>query len=64
MEGFLLVLLGIGFLLVLSSLKVIDQYERGIVLTLGSYSYTLQPGLRIIIPIIAQMIIVKILFIF
>ncbi|KKQ51916.1 hypothetical protein A2865_01130 [Candidatus Woesebacteria bacterium RIFCSPHIGHO2_01_FULL_39_17] len=56
MEGFLLVLLGIGFLLVLSSLKVIDQYERGIVLTLGSYSYTLQPGLRIIIPIIQRVI--------
>src|SRR3990172_8495287 len=56
MEGFLLVLLGIGFLLVLSSLKVIDQYERGIVLRLGSYSYTLQPGLRIIIPIIQRVI--------
>src|SRR3989337_3590357 len=56
MEGFLLVLLGIGFLLVLSSLKVIDQYERGIVLTLGSYSYTLEPGLRIIIPIIQRVI--------
>ena len=65
MEGFLLVLLGIGFLLVLSSLKVIDQYERGIVLTLGSYSYTLQPGLRIIIPIIITVMfaIVGILFI-
>src|SRR3989344_1884260 len=56
MEGFLLVLLGIGFLLLLSSLKVIDQYERGIVLTLGSYSYTLEPGLRLIVPIIQRVI--------
>ena len=56
MEGFLLVLLGIGFLLLLSSLKVIDQYERGIVLTLGSYSYTLQPGLRLLVPIIQRLI--------
>src|SRR3989337_3143482 len=56
MEGFVLVSLGIGFVLVLSSLKVIDQYERGIVLTLGSYSYTLEPGLRIIIPIIQRVI--------
>src|SRR3972149_83590 len=56
MGGFLLVLLGIGFLLVLSSLKVIDQYERGIVLTLGSYSYTLQPGLKILIPIVQRII--------
>src|SRR4030067_696676 len=56
MAGFLLAILGIGFLLLLSSLKVIDQYERGIVLTLGSYSYTLQPGLRMIIPIIQRVI--------
>src|SRR3990170_4456167 len=56
MEGFLLVLLAIGFLLLLSSLKVIDQYERGIVLTLGSYSYTLQPGLKIVVPIIQRLI--------
>lgn len=51
-----MVLLGVGFFLLLSSLKVIDQYERGIVLTLGSYSYTLEPGLRIIIPIIQRVI--------
>src|SRR3989344_649942 len=56
MGGFLLVILGIGFLLLLSSLKVIDQYERGIVLTLGSYSYTLQPGLRLLVPIIQRLI--------
>lgn len=31
-------------------LIIIDQYERGIVLTLGQYSYTLGPGLRIRIP--------------
>ena len=54
--GIFLPLLGIGFLLLLTSLKVIDQYERGIVLTLGSYSYTLEPGLRIIIPIIQRII--------
>ncbi|OGM12521.1 hypothetical protein A2V80_01540 [Candidatus Woesebacteria bacterium RBG_16_39_8b] len=54
--GIFLPLLGIGFLLLLSSLKIIDQYERGIVLTLGSYSYTLEPGLRIIIPIIQRII--------
>src|SRR3990170_2315583 len=56
MGGLLLILLGVGFFLLLSSLKVIDQYERGIVLTLGSYSYTLEPGLRIIIPIIQRII--------
>ncbi len=56
MGGLSLFLLFFVVLLVLSSLKVIDQYERGIVLTLGSYSYTLQPGLRIVIPIIQRLI--------
>jgi len=35
---------------------VIDQYERGIVLTLGSYSRTLGPGLNLIIPILERII--------
>lgn len=42
--------------LVLSSLKVINQYERGIVLTLGSYSYTLNPGLKVIVPVFQRVI--------
>lgn len=46
----------LGIILVLSGIKVIDQYERGIVLTLGSYSYTLEPGLRIIVPIFQRLI--------
>src|SRR4030042_6832134 len=56
MEGFILAIFIIAGLLLLSSLKIIDQYERGIVLTLGSYSYTLQPGLRIVVPIIQRVI--------
>ncbi|MBI3955206.1 slipin family protein [Candidatus Gottesmanbacteria bacterium] len=46
----------IAALLVLSGLKVIDQYERGIILTLGSYSYTLEPGLKVVVPIIQRLI--------
>ena len=56
MGPFLVIILVFIVLLLLSSLKVIDQYERGIVLTLGSYSYTLQPGLRIIIPVVQRVI--------
>ncbi len=33
-----------------------DQYERGIVLTFGRYSYTLHPGLNILIPFIQRVI--------
>ncbi|MDP3998496.1 MAG: slipin family protein [bacterium] len=52
----LLVILGFLFLLILSGIKIIDQYERGIILTLGRYSYTLDPGLRVVIPIIQRII--------
>jgi len=34
------------------SLKIISQFERGIVFTLGKYSYTLNPGLNLIVPFI------------
>lgn len=52
----ILVFVIIMVLLALSGLKVIDQYERGIVLTLGSYSYTLEPGLKVVIPIFQRLI--------
>ncbi|MBU1016564.1 MAG: slipin family protein [Patescibacteria group bacterium] len=51
-----IVLLIIFLLLILSGLKVINQYERGIVLTLGSYSYTLEPGLKVVVPIFQRLI--------
>lgn len=38
--------------IVLSSLKVVNQYERGVKFTLGKYSGIMDPGLRIVIPII------------
>lgn len=45
---YLLIAVGI---FVLSGLKVIKQYERGVVLTLGKFTGIRQPGLRVIIPI-------------
>lgn len=53
---FLFLILIIGAPLLLKTLIVIDQYERGIVLTLGQYSGTLNPGLNILIPIIQRVI--------
>src|SRR3989338_5269740 len=38
--------------IVLASLKIIRQYERGVRFTLGKYSGIMGPGLRILIPII------------
>lgn len=40
---------------ILSGLKVVNQYQRGIVLTLGKFTGVRQPGLRVIIPIFQQM---------
>lgn len=45
-----------GVALVFASIKIIDQYERGIVLTLGNYSGTLSPGFNLVIPIIQRLI--------
>ena len=49
---FLLIALGI---FVLSGIKVINQYERGVVLTLGRFTGIRQPGLRIVIPIFQKL---------
>ena len=38
-----------------SGLKVIDQFEKGVVLTLGKYTGTREPGLNWIIPVIQTM---------
>lgn len=37
--------------LVLISLKQVNQYERGVVYTMGRFSYILDPGWKLIIPI-------------
>lgn len=43
-------------LFLLGGLRVIDQYERGVVLTLGKYTSTRKPGLNWIFPGIQRMI--------
>ncbi len=54
--GSLLFLLIIGAaVFVLSGLKIVKQYERGVVLTLGKFTGIREPGLRIIVPVFQQM---------
>lgn len=51
-----ILILGVVLLVILViMLKQIDQYQRGILFTMGRYSKTLQPGWRIIIPIFQRM---------
>jgi len=45
-----------AIVIVLSALKVVNQYERGVVLTLGKFSGMRQPGLRLIVPLFQRMI--------
>jgi len=42
--------------ILLKLVVIVDQYERAIVLTLGQYSYTLQPGLQLVIPFVQRVI--------
>lgn len=52
--GLLLLLVLVG--LVLSGIRIINQYERGVILTLGRYSGIRLPGLRVVVPVFQQMI--------
>jgi len=38
-------------LIILSGLKIVKEYERGVKFTLGKYSGTMKPGLRVVIPV-------------
>jgi regulator of protease activity HflC (stomatin/prohibitin superfamily) len=38
-------------LFILAGIKVVNQYERGVVLTLGKFTGIRNPGLRIVVPI-------------
>lgn len=51
----LMFIIVIVFFVLVSGIRIINQYERGIVLTLGKYSSTRTPGLNIIIPVIQTM---------
>lgn len=52
--GFLLMLAVI--VVVLSGIRIINQYERGVILTLGRYTGMKEPGLRVVVPVLQQMI--------
>lgn len=57
--AFLLCLVGGGifvlFFLVLRAIRVIPEYERGVVFTLGKFTGVRKPGLTLLIPIIQKM---------
>jgi regulator of protease activity HflC (stomatin/prohibitin superfamily) len=50
-----IVWIALAIIILLSSIRIINQYEQGVVFTLGKYTGTRQPGLRLVIPIIQRM---------
>jgi regulator of protease activity HflC (stomatin/prohibitin superfamily) len=41
--------------LLISAIRILNEYERGVIFTLGRYTATRGPGLIIVIPIVQQM---------
>ena len=56
MEIFSIIVLVVVVALLLSSFRVLREYERGVVFMLGRFHKVKGPGLIIIIPIIQQMV--------
>lgn len=44
-------IIGVVVFILLSCLKQVNQWERGVVFTMGRYSYTMEPGWRFLLPI-------------
>jgi len=55
MEGFITLVLLVIVVLIVAGIKVVKQYERGVVLTLGRFTGVREPGLRIVIPIFQEL---------
>jgi regulator of protease activity HflC (stomatin/prohibitin superfamily) len=53
--GFVVFLAVVVLLVIISGIRIVNQYERGVVLTLGKFTGVREPGLRIVIPVIQAM---------
>ncbi|HEY9513976.1 MAG TPA: slipin family protein [Rhodanobacter sp.] len=56
MFGFVGVLVIIGIMLLFATIKILPEYERGVILTLGRYTGTKGPGLVLLLPAVQRMI--------
>ena len=56
LASFIIILFILFIILILAGLRIVNQYERGVVLTFGRYTGTRWPGLRWIFPGIQKMI--------
>lgn len=56
MDIFIGTVVVIVVLFILSGIKVINQYERAVVLTLGKFTGLREPGLRLVVPVFQRII--------
>ena len=52
---YLIIPVALVLFLLLSAIRILNEYERGVIFTLGRYTGTRGPGLIIVIPIVQQM---------
>jgi regulator of protease activity HflC (stomatin/prohibitin superfamily) len=53
---FLIVAAIIVILLILSAIKILNEYERGVIFTLGRYTGTKGPGVVLVVPLVQRMV--------
>ncbi|HEY5264145.1 MAG TPA: SPFH domain-containing protein, partial [Steroidobacteraceae bacterium] len=51
----LVVIVAIVLLLIASSIRILKEYERGVMFTLGRFTGVKGPGVRLVLPIIQHM---------
>ncbi len=55
MDGFIGFVIFAALAIVVMSLRIINQYERGVVLTFGRFSGVREPGWRLVLPVVQHM---------
>jgi len=58
MAIWLYVLIVFALIVIFSSIKIIDQYEKGVIFTLGKFTGIRNPGFNLIVPFIQRAVIV------
>jgi regulator of protease activity HflC (stomatin/prohibitin superfamily) len=53
---FLIVAAAILVVLIFSAIRVLNEYERGVIFTLGRYTGTKGPGLIVVVPLVQRMV--------
>ena len=53
---FLIVAAAVVVLLILSAIRILNEYERGVIFTLGRYTGTKGPGVVLVVPLVQRMV--------